>query len=78
MVATEQNAENERRQSIWRNEDAIFRFEKGYHSAVAQNEQSLGDNELNKDCAKNQEQPRRARKGLGLIDPELRDCGDEK
>ena len=71
VIAPQQNAEDQRRERIGRDQHAHFRFQKPERAAVAKHQQELGRRELDQNDSENEQDARVLRKCLGLIDPQL-------
>ena len=72
MLPVEQDAQHQRRKSIWRNQSRRFRFQEAVIAAVTSNQQQFGDRQLHKNNAEDEKNSRVLLEALGLIDPKLR------
>jgi hypothetical protein len=73
MLPAEQDAQHQRRKSIWRNQSGRFWPQKAVIAAVANHEQQLDDRQLHKNNAKDEKNSRILLEAFWLIDPKLRD-----
>jgi hypothetical protein len=78
VVATEQDAKDERCKGIGRDQPGSLGFEEREDALLAQDEQDLRRGKLEVDDAKDEKDARIPQKGLWLIDPELRHRGGDE
>ena len=73
MLPAEQDAQHQRRKSIWRNQSGRFWSQEAVIAAVANDQQQLDDRQLHKNNAEDEKNSRVLLEAFWLIDPKLRD-----